>query len=249
LLLKTVLLRMLAAKRTPGIVPLQDSRSQTEVLAQGARRVLNVGGHSKTISIPRHFEGWDHVLLDIDPSAGPDIVCDARKLRQLEPEQFDAVYCSHNLEHYHKHDGAQVLRGFVHVLKSDGFAQLRVPDLRSVMRKFVADEMDLEDVLYVSPAGPITVRDVIYGWGKKIEQSGEDFFAHKTGFTATTLRAELENAGFSRIVTIEDGKRFEIAALAFKCEPTQFQSELLNLSRPKADREPQEVTGPSASPH
>jgi salicylate 5-hydroxylase small subunit len=28
----------------------------------------------------------------------------------------------------------------VHVLKPDGFAEFRVPDLRSVMRKFVADE-------------------------------------------------------------------------------------------------------------
>lgn len=241
MLLKNVIRQVLGAKRAPRAVPLHTSQPQMAAKVPGSRRVLNVGGHSKSISIPRHFDGWDHVLLDIDPSAGPDIVCDARKLSLLEPAQFDAVYCSHNLEHYHKHDGAQVLRGFVHILRPDGFAQLRVPDLRSVMRKFASDDMDLEDVLYVSPAGPITIRDVIYGWGKKIEQSGEDFFAHKTGFTATTLRAELKLAGFSRIVTIEDTRRFEIAALAFKGEPTQFQRELLNLWQQKTATETQEL--------
>ncbi len=43
--------------------------------------------------------------------------------------------------------------------------------------------MDLDDILYSSAAGPITVRDVVYGWGKQIEDSGVDFYAHKTGFS------------------------------------------------------------------
>jgi predicted SAM-dependent methyltransferase len=116
-------------------------------------RVLNVGGSSKAIPIPAHYSGWGHLLLDIDPTGNPDIVWDARALDMLNPAQFDAVYCSHNLEHYYKHDGAKVLRGFLHVLKPDGFADIRVPDLRCVLRKFVADDMDLEDVLYTAPGG------------------------------------------------------------------------------------------------
>jgi SAM-dependent methyltransferase len=194
------------------------------------RRVLNVGGNSKAIAIPAYYEGWDHLLLDIDPKSSADIVCDARTLDRLQPDQFDAVYCSHNLEHYYKHDGLRVLRGMVHVLKADGFAEFCVPDLRSVMRKFVADEMDLEDTLYVTQAGlPITVRDVIYGWGKQIEESGVDFYAHKTGFTAASLRAALEQGGFRHVLTSVSDKRFEVQALAFKDEPTQLQRELLRL--------------------
>lgn len=200
----------------------------------GAPRVLNVGGFSKAIPIPPHYAGWEHLLLDIDPETRPDIVCDARTLDHLEPAQFDAVYCSHNLEHYYKHDGARVLRGMLHVLKPEGFAEFRVPDLRSVMRKFIVDGMELEDVLYVAPAGPITVRDVIYGWDKKIALSGEDFFAHKTGFTAASLRAALNDAGFARAMTIVNEGRFEIAALAFKGEPTQHQRKLLNLPENQA---------------
>ena len=30
------------------------------------RRVLNVGGHSKAIALPAHYEGWEHHLLDIE---------------------------------------------------------------------------------------------------------------------------------------------------------------------------------------
>src|SRR6476620_11662263 len=47
------------------------------------RRVLNVGGYSKTVAIPAHYAGWEHVLLDIDPASGADVVCDARQLDTL----------------------------------------------------------------------------------------------------------------------------------------------------------------------
>ena len=228
MLLKKVLRDVFRKGRTPPPVAAPVAHAAAPRLS-GAPRVLNVGGFSKTIPIPPHYTGWDHLLLDIDPEANPDVVCDARTLDRLEPAQFDAVYCSHNLEHYYKHEGARVLRGMLHVLKPDGFAEFRVPDLRSVMRKFVVDDLELEDVLYVAPAGPITIRDVIYGWDKKIALSGEDFFAHKTGFTAASLRTVLNDAGFARTMTIVNEGRFEIAALAFKAEPTLYQRELLKL--------------------
>jgi SAM-dependent methyltransferase len=191
--------------------------------------VLNVGGGSKQIPIPPHYFGWNHLLRDIDPAGGPDIVCDARDLVSLEAGQFDAIYCSHNLEHYYQHDGAKVLRGFLHVLKPQGFAEIRVPDLRCVMKRLVATGMDIEDTLYVSPGGPISVRDVIYGWGKQIEQSGVDFYAHKTGFTPASLRAVLEQTGFAKVFVGEIEEAFEIRALAFKTEPTDLQRTSLGV--------------------
>lgn len=196
----------------------------------GAPRVLNVGGNTKAIAIPAHYADWEHLLLDIDPTGKPDIVCDARELQQLPAGQFDAVYCSHNLEHYYRHDGARVLQGFLHVLKPDGFAEIRVPDLRSVMRRFVAADMDIDDTLYQSPDGPITVCDVIYGWAREIEESGEDFFAHKTGFTPTSLTAVLRNAGFPTVFARTVEGHFEVRALAFKRPPTPEQQKLLGLT-------------------
>jgi SAM-dependent methyltransferase len=184
-----------------------------------ARRLLNVGGFSKSIAIPGYFRGWDHMLLDIDPTVGADVVCDARELETLAPSQFDAIYCSHNLEHYYKHDVIRVLRGFLHVLQPDGFAQIRVPDLHAVFRKVVTAKLDLDDTLYVTRNGqPILVSDVIYGWTKKIEQSGQEFFAHKTGFSPSSLRAALLTAGFQTVATTASEKRFEVAALAFKAD-------------------------------
>lgn len=197
--------------------------------ADGVPCVLNVGGGGKQIPIPDHYKGWNHLLLDIDPRGSPDIVCDARELAKLEGGQFDAVYCSHNLEHYYRHDGAKVLRGFLHVLKSDGFAEIRVPDVLSVMRRVIENGMDVEDTLYVSAAGPISVRDVIYGFGKQIESSGVDFYAHKTGFTPKSLKDFLNQAGFRDVRMTERDEAFEVRALAFKSQPTEHQRALLGL--------------------
>jgi hypothetical protein len=192
-------------------------------------RFLNVGGGSKSIPVPGHYDGWVHLLLDIDPAGNPDVVCDARELQMLDTGMVDAVFCSHNLEHYYPHDVGKVLHGFRHVLKDDGFAEIRVPDIRSVMHRCVSANLDVEDVLYTSAAGPITVRDVIYGWGLQIEQSGVDFYAHKTGFTEKSLRRCLEAAGFHKVLIAENADAFELCALAFKGEPTLAQRTLFGM--------------------
>lgn len=191
------------------------------------RRVLNVGGNSKAIPLPPQYGGFEHLLLDIDPKGSPDIVCDARRLTTLAAGQFDAVYCSHNLEHYYRHEVQGVLAGFLHVLKDGGFAHVRVPDLEEVMRVTLERGLDIDDVLYQSPAGPIMVVDVLYGWGVEIERSGEPFFAHKTGFTQKSLAKALAKAGFSRIYGGVGG--FEINAVAFKGTPDPAARELFGL--------------------
>lgn len=184
------------------------------VYACAMKRVLNVGGNTKEIPLPPQYAGFEHVLLDIDPAVKPDVLCDARELARLGARQFDAVYCSHNLEHYYRHDVPRVLAGFLHVLKEGGFAQIRVPDIHEVMRATVERGLDINDALYQSPAGPITVADVVYGYGFEIERSGNDFYAHKTGFTRKSLLEALHAAGFSR--TYAALGSFEISALAFK---------------------------------
>jgi SAM-dependent methyltransferase len=191
------------------------------------KKVLNVGGNNKSIPLPQQYAEFEHVLLDIDPEGSPDIVCDARKLSGLEPCQFDAVYCSHNLEHYHRHEVPMVLSGFMHVLKDGGFAHLRVPDVGEVMRVAVERGLELEDVLYDSPAGPITVMDVLYGYGLEIERSGNDFFAHKTGFTHKSLVLALQRCGFSKVYSTAGN--LEVGAVAFKSTPSQDARRLFNL--------------------
>lgn len=191
------------------------------------KRVLNVGGNDKTILLPPQYAEFEHLLLDVDPECSPDILCDARKLMTLDAGQFDAVYCSHNLEHYYRHDVQSVLAGFLHVLKDSGFAQIRVPDIHEVMQVTIERGLDIDDVLYQSPAGPITVQDVLYGYGVEIERSGQGFFAHKTGFTQKSLVKALQNGGFSKIYSVVEN--LEINALAFKRVPDKITRELFNL--------------------
>lgn len=194
------------------------------------RRVLNVGGNNKAIAISPHFDGYEHILADIDASVAPDMLIDARALDTTPADQFDAIYCSHNLEHYYAHDAAKVLNGFRHVLKHDGFVEVRAPDLADLMRHIVENGRELDDILYHTRAGAaITAHDVIYGWGEEIERSGEDFFAHKMGFTPNTLQKALNAAGFS-IVVFRPSRQFEIFALAFLETPSRYLCDLLQLN-------------------
>ena len=222
---------MVLARLIKGIVSagLATKTKEAALPASRRRRMLNVGGGSKEIAVPQHYGDWEHLLLDIAPGPDTDIVKDARDLVQLNAAQFDAVYCSHNLEHYFQHDAAKVLAGFMHVLKADGFAEIRVPDMKAVIQHVASTGMDLDDMLYQSSAGPITAHDVIYGWGKQIESSGVDFYAHKCGFTAESLIRILSAAGFQRLFVMEVAKEFEVRALAFKQDPNEDQVAMLNL--------------------
>jgi ubiquinone/menaquinone biosynthesis C-methylase UbiE len=191
------------------------------------KKVLNVGGNSRKISLPIQYKDFDQVLLDIDPKESPDIVCDARELITFKADQFEAVYCSHNLEHFYRHDVQKVLAGFLHVLKTGGFAHIRVPDILEVMRTTIEKGLDIEDVLYHSPAGPIMALDVLYGYNEKIEKSGQDYFAHKTGFSRDSLMKALSKSGFSRIYS--NTGEYEIGALAFKGVPEPTLLDLFNI--------------------
>lgn len=194
------------------------------------KRVLNVGGGSKKVAIPSHYTCWEHLLLDIDSAVSPDVCMDARELSSLPADQYDAVYCSHNLEHYFSHDVQRVLSGFFHVLKYDGFAEVRVPDIGAVMREVVEKNLDLDDVLYNSKKGPILVKDVFYGYGKQIKESGVDFYAHKTGFTRKSLASAFKRAGFTIVASIP-GRNREIAFIGFKQKPNDSQCEIFKIPK------------------
>lgn len=204
------------------------SASKTTLYGMHMKKFLNVGGNSKSIAVPPQYAGWEHVLLDIDPHSGADVISDARELTKLPHASYDSVYCSHNLEHYYHHDVPKVLAGFKHILKPDGFVLITVPDIHALMKTVIESNLDIEDVLGQSKAGPITVRDVLYGYSDEIEKSGRDFFAHKTGFTQKSLLNALKNAGFAFVFTSTG--YLEINALAFLNKPDETTQALFNIS-------------------
>lgn len=191
----------------PTIRTLFSSRRET-------KKVLNVGGGSKSIPLPPIFADYEHLLLDIDPKGGPDIVGDAKHLEKLGKNKFDAVYCSHNLEHFYFHEVPMVLSGMYHVIKPDGFVYIRVPDILAAIDLCRKANLDLEEGLYMASGVPIMTLDVIYGWSFEIQKSGQPYYAHKTAFTESSLRRKLTEAGF--VVTLCEAHDLEFTVIAKK---------------------------------
>jgi SAM-dependent methyltransferase len=169
-------------------------------------------GQATRDRLPEIFQraGWQEVRLDIDPAVNPDIVASITDLQGVADASMDALWSSHNLEHVHAFEVPQALAAFRRVLKADGFALITLPDMRAVARH-IADDL-LEEPLYVSPAGPISALDIIFGHQASIAQ-GNEFMAHRTGFTARTLGQALVSAGFAE-VRVHEGARLDLWAVA-----------------------------------
>ena len=175
--------------------------------SDGRNVVLHVGcGPPGPAKVHERFRGpdWREVRLDIDQSVQPDIVGSIVSMPAVPAETVDAVWSSHNLEHVYAHEVPVVLREFFRVLRPKGVVLITVPDLQHVARSIAKGQ--LEETLYVSPAGPITPLDMVYGHRPSIQQ-GNEYMAHHTGFTARTLATKLEQAGFMRVSVKTPGDR------------------------------------------
>jgi len=179
------------------------------------RSVLHVGCGSATIAkMPAGFQhGWRELRFDIDPAYAVDFVGTMLDMSAVADDSVDALYSSHNIEHVDAHDVNVVLREFRRVIKPDGFAVITCPDLEAVA-KHVA-EGRLEDPLYVSPTGPISALDILYGHGAAIAR-GEVYMAHRTGFTAKTLAAHTQAAGFATLGVRRRPKYFDLWMICTK---------------------------------
>ena len=174
--------------------------------------VLNVGGGGRTV--PKEFAGWDQDLLDIDPNVKPDICMDARELstRVLLFDKYDAVYCSHCLEHFYIHDVPMVLAGFYAVLKTGGFAEIAVPDVVRMLKDMLARNLDLTDVWYRVGDRPVSFHDVLYGWNEAMA-AGNLFYAHKSALTQAYLIKQTIDTGFTSVQASGDGSNLFIRAI------------------------------------
>lgn len=177
------------------------------------RRVLNAGSGppSNRHLHPIFADGdWGEVRLDVDPQASPHLTGSVVDMSTLVPSQsFDAVWSSHSLEHLHAHEVPLALSEFARVLKPDGFALITSPDLEAVAALLL--KQGLDHAAYVSPVGPITPRDMLFGHAASIAR-GKTFMAHNTGFTCTSLGHQLADAGFPVVLVKRAG--FDLWALA-----------------------------------
>jgi SAM-dependent methyltransferase len=175
------------------------------------KTILHAGCGSISNKVPDRFKYHRDTRLDLNRNVKPDIVASIVAMPMVDDESFDAVHCSHCLEHLTAVEGALALREFLRVLKPGGELSLQVPDLQAIGGKIGLGQIDY--VLYTSAMGPITPLDMLYGMQSAIG-AGNLFMAHKMGFTAGSLERILTGNGFERVATTRGD--YELFATAFK---------------------------------
>ena len=183
---------------------------------------LHVGCGPQNKSQIKGFDndGWKEIRFDIDEDVNPDIVGTLTDMKLVKTGSVDAVYSSHNIEHIYPHEVRIALKEFYRVLKDDGIVVITCPDLQSICEAVVNDK--LLEPLYESEEGhPISPIDILYGWRMSIAQ-GNEYMAHKGGFTYTALNASFFEAGFKARyggrIPINGGELFLVAFKQKKSE-------------------------------
>ena len=172
-------------------------------------------------------ENWKEIRFDIDEKVNPDIVGTLLDMSAVETGSVDAIYSSHNIEHVFPHEVPIVLREFHRVLKDDGMVVLVCPDLQSVCEAVVDDK--LLQPLYESPAGPISPIDILYGHRPAIAR-GNEYMAHKGGFTYSVLNDAFIEAGFKMNYGGRNPDAWELFIISFKQE--KLQEEINTIAKP-----------------
>ena len=180
------------------------------------RLLVNLGaGHKEGAWLPGLFADWREVRVDVDAAVGPDILADMTDLSAIESGTADAVWLSHGIEHLYLFEVSKAIAEIYRILADDGFFCVIVPDLQA-LAEYIANDR-LHEVVYESPAGPVTAHDILFGFGPHLAQ-GRSSMAHKCGFTPTLLMQKLQGAPFAEIV-LRRRANHELAAVASKRAP------------------------------
>ena len=174
---------------------------------------VGCGGQNKTRLKGFSSDEWSEIRFDIDKSVSPDIVGTLTDMSLVKSGSVDAIYSSHNIEHIYPHEVPLAFKEFHRVLKADGIVVMTCPDLQSVCEVVANDR--LVEPLYISPAGPITPLDILFGHIKSMF-NGHLFMAHKGGFTFSSLRQCFFAAGFTKAVGFRRPKAYDLWLVAFK---------------------------------
>lgn len=172
------------------------------------KRFLHVGcGEKRRQHTTKTFagEGWQEVRYDIDPEVGADIVGSMVKMDQIPSGGMDAIFSSHSIEHQYPHEVPVALAECRRVLKPDGFMIITCPDLQGLASLLTKGR--LMEPFAVSPAGPISAIDVLYGYRPALA-AGNRYMQHRTGFTRGSMAAALQEAGFRAVAGISRGYPF-----------------------------------------
>ena len=157
---------------------------------------LNVGCGPKSEFQIKGFDNdnWNEIRFDIDEEVNPDIVGTLTDMSVVETASVDAVYSAYNLDHIYAHEVPIALGEFFRVLKDDGIAFIRCPDIQSVCEVVAQDK--LIDTFYETEDGQkISPLDILLGNREELA-FGNEYMAKKDSFTNSVLNKVLSEAGF-----------------------------------------------------
>ena len=189
---------------------------------------LHVGCGNNNKSHLRGFnnDNWKEIRFDIDKNVNPDIVGTLTDMKLVETGSVDALYSAHNIEHIYPHQVPIALREFYRVLKDDGMVVITCPDLQSVCEAVIQD--GLLEPLYDSPSGPISPIDTLYGHRRFIAE-GNEYMAHKGGFTYSVLDKALYEAGFKARCGARRPEHWDLFIVAFKQKKSEEEIKKIAL--------------------
>jgi predicted SAM-dependent methyltransferase len=193
---------------------------------------VGCGFNTKKNTTPEfNTHNWKEVRLDINSAVSPDIIGTMTNMSGVNSASVNAIFSSHNIEHLYPHEVPVALSEFLRVLTDDGIAVITCPDLISVCSLVAADK--LTDVAYVSPSGPISPIDILYGHRQAIAQNNS-YMAHRCGFTRKVLDETLRSSGFKSVATLVRPQYFDLWALCSKSLKDQTEMKnLVNMHFPK----------------
>jgi hypothetical protein len=184
---------------------------------QRTKLLVNLGSGPKGYTwLPTILADWRELRVDVDAQVAPDIVADITDLSAIESGSADAVWAAHCIEHLYIHQVAGAVTEAYRILSDDGFLCVIVPDLQAIAPYIAGDR--LHEVVYESPAGPVTAHDIVFGYGPSLAR-GHFSMAHNCGFTPTLLLQQMQQAPFAEIV-LRRRANHELAAIACKRAPT-----------------------------
>ena len=174
---------------------------------------VGCGYRTKKDTLKYYDDEWKETRVDINKNVKPDILGSMKDLSNVQDNYYDSVFSSHSIEHVYAHEVGDVLKQFNRVLNINGFLVITCPELKSICKLVLEDK--LLGIAYESAAGPISPIDMI--WGHRVPiKKGNEFMAHKCGFTLKTLMKACTNANFKSVAGIERPKLFDLWVVAQK---------------------------------
>ena len=86
----------------------------------------------------RYLPGWTHIDLVSYPHI--DYLHRIDKLEIFNDDSVDDIYACHCLEHFKRHEVADVLREWARVLKSNGWIHIAVPSFEAIIEEYLENK-------------------------------------------------------------------------------------------------------------